>query len=112
MSSSPAEAEAGRAAEPGAQFLGEIREQPQALLGLLEHEREFARVAATARSSPAPSGSTASASCASSEPGSFVTATVKAPPRRAWRRYSTTSGVCPDWDSATTVEPDMSSGLP
>src|SRR5919197_6025256 len=49
MSWSPAEAEAGRAAEPGAQFLGEIREQPQALLGLLEHEREFARVAAAAR---------------------------------------------------------------
>src|SRR5437764_6432349 len=50
MSSSPAEAETGqRPPEPGAQFLGEIREQPQALLGLLEHEREFARVAATAR---------------------------------------------------------------
>src|SRR4051794_2082038 len=36
--------------EPGSQFLSEIRGQPQALLGLLEHEREYARVAALARS--------------------------------------------------------------
>jgi glucosamine--fructose-6-phosphate aminotransferase (isomerizing) len=35
--------------EPGSQFLAEIREQPQALLGLLEHEAEYARVAAVAR---------------------------------------------------------------
>jgi glucosamine--fructose-6-phosphate aminotransferase (isomerizing) len=47
MSSSPAES--GQLPEPGAQFLAEIREQPQALLGLLEHESEFARVAAAAR---------------------------------------------------------------
>jgi glutamine---fructose-6-phosphate transaminase (isomerizing) len=33
---------------PGAQFLAEIREQPEALAGLLAHDREFARVAATA----------------------------------------------------------------
>jgi glutamine---fructose-6-phosphate transaminase (isomerizing) len=33
----------------GEQFLAEIREQPQALARLLEHEAEFARVAATAR---------------------------------------------------------------
>src|SRR2546430_6149311 len=46
MSSSPAEPLPG---EPGAQYLAEIREQPRALLGLLEHEREFARVAAAAR---------------------------------------------------------------
>src|ERR1044071_2531518 len=49
MSSSPAEVGTGQPSEPGAHFLGEIREQPQALLGLLEHEREFARVAAAAR---------------------------------------------------------------
>src|ERR671938_1454385 len=48
MSSSPAEA-AAAPAEPGAQYLAEIREQPHALLGLLEHEREYARVAAAAR---------------------------------------------------------------
>jgi glucosamine--fructose-6-phosphate aminotransferase (isomerizing) len=33
----------------GARFLAEIREQPAALLRLLEHEREYARVAAAAR---------------------------------------------------------------
>jgi len=33
----------------GTQFLGEIREQPAALRRLLEHEAEFARVAAAAR---------------------------------------------------------------
>src|SRR5438105_5470138 len=48
MSSSPAETRP-LPAEPGAVFLSEIREQPHALLGLLEHEREFARVAAAAR---------------------------------------------------------------
>ena len=32
-------------AHPGSQFLAEIREQPAALLGLLEHQTEFARVA-------------------------------------------------------------------
>jgi glucosamine--fructose-6-phosphate aminotransferase (isomerizing) len=35
--------------ELGSQFLAEIREQPRALEGLLEHGDEFARVAATAR---------------------------------------------------------------
>jgi glucosamine--fructose-6-phosphate aminotransferase (isomerizing) len=34
-------------AVPGTQFLTEIREQPEALRRLLEHETEFARVAAT-----------------------------------------------------------------
>ena len=34
---------------PGAHFLEEIRAQPQALAGLLEHEADYARVAATAR---------------------------------------------------------------
>ena len=38
-----------RDAPPGAQFLAEIREQPAALAGLLEHEAEIARVAAAAR---------------------------------------------------------------
>ena len=42
--SSPAEAD-----ELGNRFLSEIREQPQALLGLLEHESEFARTAAAVR---------------------------------------------------------------
>jgi glucosamine--fructose-6-phosphate aminotransferase (isomerizing) len=36
-------------AGPGTQFLAEIREQPQALLGLLEHEADYARVADIAR---------------------------------------------------------------
>jgi glucosamine--fructose-6-phosphate aminotransferase (isomerizing) len=36
--------------EAGAQFLAEIREQPRALAGLLEHEDEFAKVAAAASS--------------------------------------------------------------
>jgi len=36
------------AGELGSQFLAEIREQPRALEGLLEHESEFARVAAAA----------------------------------------------------------------
>ena len=40
---------AGAAAEPGAHLLAEIREQPQALRSLLEHESEYARVAAAAR---------------------------------------------------------------
>ena len=48
MSSSPAEPEA-LPGEPGSVFLAEIREQPQALRGLLAYEPEFARVAATAR---------------------------------------------------------------
>ena len=34
---------------PGAVFLAEIREQPRALRALLEHDGDFARVAATAR---------------------------------------------------------------
>ena len=40
--------EAAATPEPGSLFLSEIREQPQALRRLLEHEDEFARVAATA----------------------------------------------------------------
>ena len=50
MSSLEARA-AGRepAPELGTQFLAEIREQPRALEGLLEHAGEFARVAAAAR---------------------------------------------------------------
>ena len=36
-------------ADPGSQFLAEIHEQPQALLRLLEHEAEYARVAQLAR---------------------------------------------------------------
>jgi glucosamine--fructose-6-phosphate aminotransferase (isomerizing) len=35
--------------DPGSVFLSEIREQPQALRALLEHDGEFARVAAAAR---------------------------------------------------------------
>src|SRR5919108_2104085 len=34
---------------PGEQFLSEIREQPDALARLLDHEDEFARIAAVAR---------------------------------------------------------------
>lgn len=36
-------------ADPGAQFLAEIHQQPQALLRLLEHEGEYARVAGLVR---------------------------------------------------------------
>ena len=36
-------------AEPGAQLLAEIREQPKALATLVEHEAEYARAAAAAR---------------------------------------------------------------
>jgi glutamine---fructose-6-phosphate transaminase (isomerizing) len=45
--SSPEPAAAAR--EPGAHLLAEIREQPEALRSLLEHESEYARVAAAAR---------------------------------------------------------------
>jgi glucosamine--fructose-6-phosphate aminotransferase (isomerizing) len=37
-------------AEPGADFLAEIRSQPQALRALLEHQRAYGRIAAAARS--------------------------------------------------------------
>ncbi len=37
-----------------------------------------------------------------------MTATVKAPSSRARATYSITSRVFPDWESAITVEPDMS----
>lgn len=45
---SSAEARVADEPQAGAQFLAEIREQPRALAGLLEHESEFARVAAAA----------------------------------------------------------------
>jgi len=46
----PEAAAAGLPEEPaGAQLLAEIREQPQALRALLEHEAEYARAAAAAR---------------------------------------------------------------
>src|ERR671932_1550214 len=51
-SGSTASSSAGRrvsSPEPGAQLLAEIREQPEALRSLLEHESEYARVAAAAR---------------------------------------------------------------
>ena len=69
-------------------------------------------VAATASSGSAASGIVASAAVASSDAGSFVTAIVNAPAARARLTYSTTSGVWPDCESPTTVEPDMSSGVP
>ena len=37
-----------------------------------------------------------------------MTAIVKAPRSRARATYSITSRVCPDWESAITVDPDMS----
>jgi glutamine---fructose-6-phosphate transaminase (isomerizing) len=49
MRVSSAEAPAGWRAGPGDQLLAEIREQPAALARLLEHEQEFAEVAAAAR---------------------------------------------------------------
>ena len=69
-------------------------------------------VAATASSGSAASGIVASATVASSDAGSFVTAIVNAPARRAPFTYSTTSGVRPDWERPMTVDPVMSSGLP
>jgi glutamine---fructose-6-phosphate transaminase (isomerizing) len=47
--SSPEPVPTARAAEPGAHLLAEIREQPKALRSLLEHESEYARVAAAMR---------------------------------------------------------------
>jgi glucosamine--fructose-6-phosphate aminotransferase (isomerizing) len=44
----PAEAQAVPQPENGERFLAEIREQPSALLGLLEHEADCARIAAAA----------------------------------------------------------------
>jgi glucosamine--fructose-6-phosphate aminotransferase (isomerizing) len=49
MRVSSAEAPAGWRAGPGEQFLAEVREQPAALARLLEHDQEFAEVAAAAR---------------------------------------------------------------
>ena len=48
---SPAEAPGttARPAEPGSRFLAEIHEQPHALLRLLEHDAEIARIAAVAQ---------------------------------------------------------------
>ena len=69
-------------------------------------------VAATERSSPAARGSVASAAEASSESGSFVTATVSAPRSRARATYETTSGVLPDCERATTTEREKSSCAP
>lgn len=42
------------ASEPGVRFLAEIKQQPAALLRLLEHDREIARVAAAVRERNAP----------------------------------------------------------
>jgi glucosamine--fructose-6-phosphate aminotransferase (isomerizing) len=49
VSSAEAQVAPRRPKEPGEQFLAEIREQPSALMGLLEHEQTFAEVAAAAR---------------------------------------------------------------
>src|SRR5437868_2721671 len=49
VSSLEARAEPEPVGEPGSQFLAEIREQPRALEGLLEHAGDFARVAELAR---------------------------------------------------------------
>ena len=66
-------------------------------------------VAATARSGPAASGNVTSAATPRSDSGSFVTAIVGAPRSRARTTYSTTSGVSPDCDSATTTDDARSS---
>ena len=68
-------------------------------------------VAATASSGPAPSAIVASAAAARSESASFVIATVNAPAFRARSRYSTTSGVWPDWERPITIEPERSIGV-
>jgi glutamine---fructose-6-phosphate transaminase (isomerizing) len=48
-SPSAAPAEPNQLGEGGVKLLAEIREQPQALVGLLEHEEEYAKAAAEAR---------------------------------------------------------------
>ena len=65
-------------------------------------------VAATDCSGPASRGRTASAARPSSEPGSLVTAIVNAPRVRALATYSSTSGVRPDCESASTTERETS----
>ena len=69
---------------------------------------EYVLVAATERSGPAASGRATSAASASSESMSLVTASANAPSRRARVTYSITSGVRPDCESASTVDPCMS----
>ncbi len=69
-------------------------------------------VAAIERSGPAASGRIASAARPRSDSGSFVTATVNAPAARASSTYETTSGVRPDCERASTVEPVRSSFAP
>ena len=62
-------------------------------------------VAATARSGPAPSGSTYSAARASFDSGSFVMASVNEPSRRPASSTATMSGERPDWLTPTTSAP-------
>jgi hypothetical protein len=54
----------------------------------------------------------ASEASASGEESSFVSAIVKAPRARARSTYSTTSGVWPDCESATTHDPRRSVSAP
>ena len=67
-------------------------------------------VAATERSGPAHSGSSASASCASGESTSLTRAMASAPPRRAARCISMISGLRPDCEIATETAPESRIG--
>ena len=65
----------------------------------------YVLVAATARSTPAPVGSTRCATPASVLSGSLVMASVNAPAERARATYSATSGVSPLWLMPITRQP-------
>ena len=67
-------------------------------------------VAATARSSPASSSSTESASRASGESSAFVSATVGRPCRRASASTDATSGDAPDCEIPRTTAPSSRGG--
>ncbi len=69
-------------------------------------------MAATARSSPACSGTTRSAACASGLPSTFTRAQVSAPAARARVSASTRSGLPPDWLIARTSAPRRSRSAP
>ena len=73
-------------------------------------ELRYVFVAATARSWPASRGRTASASCASGEEASFVSATVGLPWRRASASTEMMSGDAPDCEIPITIAPSSRGG--
>src|SRR6516165_10531982 len=71
----------------------------------MAHEVTKVLVAATLSSGPAISGRQRSASRASGEASSLVTATVGTPARLASAWKARMSGLCPDWDVVTSTVP-------